>query len=282
MKDKIFIKSPMNYIGGKYKLLNQLIPLFPKNIHTFYDIFAGGLDVSINVNAKEIISNDISFQIINLYKTLQKLEFKDVNLKINKLIDKYELSKTNKNGYLKLRENYNSFKDDISLFTLICYSFNHNIRFNKKNAFNVPFGANRSSYNKRIEKNLSIFMENIKDIKFDSKNFYDITPKRNVNNFVYADPPYLLTIASYNENGGWNKLLELKLLNYLKSLHNNNIKFALSNVIENRYGENTILKEWVKENKFNIHYLNMDYSNSFYQKKDKKTKDKEVLITNYF
>lgn len=25
-----YIQSPLNYTGGKYKLLNQLIPLFPK------------------------------------------------------------------------------------------------------------------------------------------------------------------------------------------------------------------------------------------------------------
>ena len=99
------------------------------------------------------------------------MEFKEVNIEINKLIDKYELSKTNKDGYLKLRENYNSLKGDISLFTLICYSFNHNIRFNKENAFNVPFGANRSSYNKRIERNLSIFIENIKTLNLRVKIF---------------------------------------------------------------------------------------------------------------
>lgn len=43
------IKSPLNYIGGKYKLLPQILPLFPEQINTFVDLFAGGLDVSINV-----------------------------------------------------------------------------------------------------------------------------------------------------------------------------------------------------------------------------------------
>ena len=31
------ISSPMNYIGGKYKLLPQLLPLFPDKINTFVD-----------------------------------------------------------------------------------------------------------------------------------------------------------------------------------------------------------------------------------------------------
>ena len=37
-----YIQSPLNYTGGKYKLLNQLVPLFPKNINTFIDLFGGG------------------------------------------------------------------------------------------------------------------------------------------------------------------------------------------------------------------------------------------------
>ncbi len=42
-----YIKSPLNQIGGKYKLLNQIVRYFPKNIDTFYDLFAGGCDVAI-------------------------------------------------------------------------------------------------------------------------------------------------------------------------------------------------------------------------------------------
>lgn len=36
-----YIKSPLNYVGGKYKLLNEIIPLFPENINTFVDLFGG-------------------------------------------------------------------------------------------------------------------------------------------------------------------------------------------------------------------------------------------------
>lgn len=33
-----FIKSPLNYVGGKFKLLPQIIPLFPTNINRFFDL----------------------------------------------------------------------------------------------------------------------------------------------------------------------------------------------------------------------------------------------------
>lgn len=37
-----YVKSPLNYTGGKYKLLPQLLELFPKQVKTFVDLFAGG------------------------------------------------------------------------------------------------------------------------------------------------------------------------------------------------------------------------------------------------
>ena len=37
-----YVKSPLNYTGGKYKLLPQLLELFPKQVNTFVDLLAGG------------------------------------------------------------------------------------------------------------------------------------------------------------------------------------------------------------------------------------------------
>lgn len=53
------IKSPMNYIGGKYKLLPQILDLFPSKINMFYDVFGGGANLSLNVNSEHVYYNDI-------------------------------------------------------------------------------------------------------------------------------------------------------------------------------------------------------------------------------
>ena len=73
MKNENLIKSPMNYTGGKYKLLKQILPLFPENIEgRFIDLFCGGLDISINVNScKKILSNDINTKIIEVYTIMK-------------------------------------------------------------------------------------------------------------------------------------------------------------------------------------------------------------------
>lgn len=99
------------------------------------------------------------------------------------------------------------------------------------------------------------------------------------NDFVYCDPPYLITVASYNENGGWGEQAERDLLAKLDTLDKAGVKFGLSNVFESKGKENIILKEWAKG--YKVHYLDHTYSNCSYHKKDKQSKDIEVFITNY-
>ena len=66
-----YIKSPMNYTGGKYKILKHIIPNFPKDIHNFVDLFAGGLNVGINIDADTIYANDQITYLIDLYRFFQ-------------------------------------------------------------------------------------------------------------------------------------------------------------------------------------------------------------------
>lgn len=63
---KIF-KSPIFYMGNKYKLLPQLLPLFPKNINRFYDLFGGSGCVSGNVEASMVIYNELNENICDLF-----------------------------------------------------------------------------------------------------------------------------------------------------------------------------------------------------------------------
>ena len=58
MAQNRYIKSPLNYTGGKYRLLGQILPAFPREYSRFVDLFAGGFNVGINVDAPVIYAND--------------------------------------------------------------------------------------------------------------------------------------------------------------------------------------------------------------------------------
>ena len=284
-----YIPSPMNYIGGKYKLIPQLFPIFPKEVDTFVDLFCGGANIGVNVSANKILLNDNLTFLIDLYNCFLSNSIDETIAYIETRIANYGLSLTNQEGYLSLREEYNLNRNPLDLFVLVAYSFNHQIRFNNKHQFNCPFGKNRSRYNQNIKNNLISFINSIqsKNVFFSSLNFdeFDFS-QLGTNDFVYADPPYLITTGTYNDGKrgftGWNESTEKQLLEILTMLDHRRIKFGLSNVIHHKGKTNHILLSWIEENGYHINYLNKDYSNCNYHTLDKsKDASVEVLVTNY-
>jgi adenine-specific DNA-methyltransferase len=305
---KELIPSPLNYIGGKFKLLPQILPNFPKDIDTFVDLFCGGCNVGINVDCSKVVFNDSFRTLLYLYNTFKNLDINITFEFIEQIIDKYSLSRSNglgyyqygcsstdglgkynRKGFLKLRTDFNDYKNEdyyyyVLFYVLIVYSFNNQIRFNRKGEFNLPVG--KRDFNDKMKAKLFAFINRLKssDYIFTSHDFRNY-PIDNLtdNSLVYVDPPYLITCATYNEQGGWDEQCEKDLLTYLDKLHRNNIRFALSNVISSKGKKNTILCEWLENNqqKYRVIHLNYNYSNSNYQTKDKTSGSDEVLIINY-
>lgn len=277
-----YIKSPLNYIGGKYKLLTQLYGIFPTKINKFVDLFAGGFNVGINSNANEIYCNDKCVQLINLYKYFDSHDTETLLNEIDYRIKSLDLSKINERGYLELRDRYNKNRDLLDLYLLICYAFNNQIRFNSKNEFNMPFGKNRSHFNPSMRKNFINFCSALHDKKIVFSDFdYKEFPLENFNkdDLIYCDPPYLNGIAVYNT--GWTIDDCIKLLDFLDEANNRHINFALSECFSHKGIINEKLIEWSKQ--YNVHYVNSNYSNCNYQlkKENKKEKTVEVIITNF-
>ena len=306
LTDTQLIQSPLNYTGGKYKLLPQILPLFPQGINCFVDLFCGGCNVGINVDSNSVVYNDIDEHLFYLFNTFKNLD-KEVTFElIFKIIKDYDLSLVCENGYdyyncdsgsgvgpynkerfLKLRNDFNHQKQEdyyyyLMLYVLIVYAFNNQIRFNAKGEYNLPVG--KRDFNKKMQTKLSAFIDRLhrQDCSFSCKSFteFDVSDLTE-RDFVYVDPPYLITCATYNEQDGWNEDHEKELLKFLDGLNSKQIRFALSNVLRSKGKENTILLEWLSKNNYTIHHLKYGYANSNYQTKDKQSKSEEVLITNY-
>lgn len=151
----------------------------------------------------------------------------------------------------------------------------------------MPSGAGRSYFSPQLKEKMQKYIEKKKntDIKFLSNDFHNLNLSALPNletTFIYADPPYLITVGGYERDYfcKWSEDYERELLNTLDILNQKGYKFALSNVLEHKGKSNDILKEWAKN--YNIHYLSKDYKNCNYQTKDKSANSSvEVLITNY-
>lgn len=281
MRKEKYIKSPLNYTGGKHRLLPQILPLFPSEVSCFVDLFTGGANVAVNVNADKIIANDIWKPVIDIYRLMQVVDTESLLQEIKERIVNNNLTVSNKEAYLNFRGKYNesSDKNPLDLFILICHGFNNQIRFNKKGLFNMPFG--KRTFNETTERNLVEFHHAIKGISFSNIDFRGFNADSlTKDDFVYCDPPYLITCATYNGQGGWTETDDKDLMMFLEGLNERGIRFALSNVLRNKGKENAELIKWLE--KYNVHHLNNTYSNCSYHAKDRsKTTTDEVLITNY-
>lgn len=288
------IFSPLNYVGNKSKILHILIPLFPKNIDKFVDIFCGSAITALNSDAKELVLNDNNKALISLLLFLKNnsIDFilnevqkiiKDFNLSDSKTkakgfykIHKNEgLSRYNKESFLKLRTSYNQSKSDLKLFVLVLFAFNHFFRFNSHNFYNVPVGKsdfNNFQVSKTINYIQALQDRNTQILNLDFKD--EILYKNG--DFFYFDPPYLITQAPYNSE--WKLQDEKDLYEILDNLHYKGKKFALSNVLQSNGKSNDLLKMWSK--KYKTIPIKREYRSANYQRKNL-GKTQEILIINY-
>lgn len=276
-----YIKNPLNYHWAKNKLFDQIFPLFPKNINTFVDLFGWSWEVWLNSKSKKIIYNEKNNGVFEILQEMR--DNQDFVKQVDEYIKKYQLSKTNQDWYLRAKSDYNDdlVKDPVLLYVLVCHSFANQIRFNRKFEFNLPFGLR--TFNEVMRANIYIYIYRLQqtNIEILNKDFIDVNlDKIWSDDFVYLDPPYLVTIATYNENWGWNETREKQMYKLIDDLDKRWVKFALSNVIDHKWKSNDMLKEWAK--KYNMYLLDKNYSNCNYQTKNRdKTTTQEVLITNY-
>ncbi len=302
MDNNIVKRSPLFYVGDKYKLMKQLKKLFPSEVNFFFEPFVGGGTVFLNIEAKKYYLNDIDKHLVNIHKFLTESAknrdkfFTDVE----KIVRKYKLSRSykediipdslkkewkktyfarfNKEGYEKLRTrvNNNVNNNPLILYLLLIYGFNRMLRFNGGGGFNLPVG--NVDFNKNVVKALNNYFDFVqnKKIKITSKDFRDFFSKTQFakNDFVYLDPPYLIAASEYNKL--WNQDLESELLVLIDKLDKKGVRFALSNATHYNGSKNDLLIKWMK--KYRVHKIKSNYIN-YHNNSQKKIK--EVLVTNY-
>ena len=293
------IKSPIFYMGNKYDLLDDLLAYFPKKetVSEFIDLFGGSGVVSINVPYEKITYNELNHNITNLLKMLIETKPKEIINHIKHRVAEFDLppkgvgkidneySKYKKN-YLNFRKFYNKqkLKNYLDLYTLTYFSFSNLIRFNGKGEFNMPFG-NRCYLFGEHDINIEIFYNvmNKKSVSIKNEDAFKILEniKENNGQFIYLDPPYSNTMAIYNESrafGGWNIEHDNKLFQELNRLNELGIKWAMSNVLENKGIKNTHIEEWANNNGYKI----IEFHDKEYSALGKgNANTREVLIINY-
>lgn len=281
-ENDVFYEAPLNYIGSKAKIINVIKSESPSSYDRMLDLFAGGFNVGINFLPAQVTYNDMNFFVKDMIEVLYVKDTYATIKYMKKVISDFGLEKGNANSYLEARDYYNSLpykkRNSIFLLTLILYGYQQQIRFNNNYEFNNPVGVRW--FNDRILEKLISFSRRLKEgsVTFECNNYLAMESSIGKQDFVYLDPPYMLTTGSYNDGKrgfkGWDKNLEMELFDFCDRLNERGIRFMLSYVIEHKGIINESFLDWVHSRDYSIVELNgvLGISGS---------RRKEVLVKNY-
>ncbi|TQR61290.1 Dam family site-specific DNA-(adenine-N6)-methyltransferase [Campylobacter troglodytis] len=296
------LRSPLFYVGDKYKLMPQLINLFPQEIHSYFEPFCGGGSSFLNVKARTYYLNDIDNKLILLHKFLQgkaqdKEHFFDelfaiikqyklscsllgINapLSLRKAYKKTYFAKFNKDAYLKMREDFNADKQGIArLYLLLIYGFNRFLRFNARGDFNLPVG--NVDFNANVFNALNGYFDFVKSRKIEFFNLdyaeFLANFEFNKDDFIYFDPPYLISDSEYNKL--WSEDKEREFYAFLDALNLKGVCFGLSNLLTHKGRHNALLEHFARK----YHCTNIVSNYISFNDNSIKKDSKELYVSNF-
>lgn len=290
------LKPIVQWVGGKTRLLNEIVDKIPKNINNYHEIFLGGGTLLFSLCPNNAYCYELNEVLCIIYNCIKD---KDNSVKLieelTKISDKYfEIPVTDKENrkkyYIDIRNKFNKLKlkeikEDNDKLNIAVYfkfinktCFNALYRENKNGEFNVPFGNGKD---KTI-----CDCENINKINkyFNSNNIIinNIDFEKSINNikkgdFVYIDPPYYplnkKSFTSYTKEG-FNEKDHERLIKYCKKLNEMGVNFMLSN------SNCDYIKNNFKEDCYTIKEISISRTLSS-DVSSREKKKVEVIIINY-
>lgn len=188
------LSPPLKWAGGKRWQVPRIAVLWEEHRRRrFVEPFCGGLGMALGLAPRRAFLNDINPHLVNFYLWLQR------GLRI-------EFPMTNREDvYYQYRDRFNALvaaergdsAEAAGLFYFLNRTgFNGLCRFNRRGAFNVPFGR----YSRiRYTSDFSAYREALSRWTFTAEDVsaLDIDP----DDFVYADPPYDVGFTSFSRQG---------------------------------------------------------------------------------
>lgn len=235
---KNLVLSPvLKWVGGKRQLLNDIIPMIPKNCSTYVEPFIGGGAVLFELQPKKAIINDFNGELINVYTVIRDYP--------EELIKELQFHKENNTSeYFYTVREYDRKPDFFSKMTSVqkaarviylnktCY--NGLYRVNSAGQFNSPYGKykNPNIVNETVIRAMSKYF-NENNIVIKNEDFKETLKGLRRGAFVYLDPPYMPISSSssftgYTENG-FNEDKQRELKELCDKLDKKGIKFLQSN-----------------------------------------------------
>jgi DNA adenine methylase len=191
------LSPPLKWAGGKRWLAPDLQAIWRRHAgRRLVEPFVGGMAVALGLRPRRALLNDINRHLIHFYRWLQRGLVIDVEMENDKRL--YYAHRRRFNDLI--RRGQDATREAAGLFYYLNRTgYNGLCRFNRKGAFNVPFGR----YNTiRYKRDWRAFVPALSGWQFRSADFEHIETVPG--DFIYADPPYDVEFTSYSkEDFGW-------------------------------------------------------------------------------
>jgi DNA adenine methylase len=190
------LQPPLKWAGGK----RWLVPILKNYWETYQhcrlvEPFVGGMAVTLGLNPKHALLNDINPHLINFYTWL-KHGIGDVTFTADENDETIFYGRRDRfNDYIA-QQNSHSREAAILFYYLNRTCFNGLCRFNRKGFFNVPFGIYKT-INYLNGNDFAHYQAQFTHWQFSRDDFARLTIEPN--DFIYADPPYDVPFTSYSQ-----------------------------------------------------------------------------------
>jgi len=180
----------IKWVGGKTKLLPELIQRLPDRFGRYYEPFAGGAALFFRVAPKTAVLADSNADLINLYSTIAA----DVASVIKRL--QYHRTHHSETHYYDMRERWNQLRpswnaaDRAAAFIYLNKTcFNGLWRVNRAGDFNVPIGR-YTDPPICVPEALRAAHEVLSRAELKCADYRTAVATASRGDFIYFDPPY--------------------------------------------------------------------------------------------
>lgn len=212
---------------------------------TWLEPFMGSGVVGFNVRPKRAVFADVNPHIINFYNAIKQEEITPGIAKEFLEKEGAQLQAKGEDHYYEVRERFNNSANPLDMLFLNRACFNGVMRFNKKGAFNVPFGHKPERFAKAYITKISNQIKYVSDAlsqydwEFVCQDFRKTISFATQKDFIYCDPPYIGRHVDYFNS--WSDQNEQELCDALSATP---ARFILSTWHSNQYRTNPAIDKY--------------------------------------